>query len=233
MIIMGARFDWSPHTSSFIVRMPTSTHDIFTELIVRKIWSQLENVARGDKEVAAIVDLVRSEATSDVYLYGHGSINNRYPKHPPDASLAHADSQYPFMVIETSYPQRHKDLAKLADDYICGSNGNISMVLGLDIEYGVGSKRASVSIWRPRLAPDPENKEGMLLEMVGVPEADVMPASPSFSKVFAILMLINLAFGSRFEPTTEPRFKVMDYRSSSVTLRQGLASPICLKIHRA
>jgi len=107
------------------------------------------------------------------------------------------------------------------------------MVLGLDIEYGVGSKRASVSIWRPRLAPDPENKEGMLLEMVGVPEADIMPASLSFSKVFAILMLINLAFGSRFEPTTEPRFKVMDYRSSSVTLRQGLASPICLKIHRA
>ncbi len=59
----------------------------------------------------------------------------------------------------------------------------------------------------------------MLLEMVGVPEADVMPASRSFSKVFAILMLINLAFSSRFEPTTEPRFKVMDYRSSSMTLR--------------
>jgi len=106
MIIMGARFDWSPHTSSFIIRMPTSTHDIFTELIVREIWSQLENVARGDKEVAAIVDLVRSEATSDVYLYGHGSINNRYPKHPPDASFAHADSQYPFMV---SRPHTHSD----------------------------------------------------------------------------------------------------------------------------
>ena len=233
MINAGARFDWLPHTSPFIVRMPTSTHDVFTELIVRQIWSQLENVARGDKEVAAIVDLVRSEAPSDVYLYGYGSINNRYPKHPPDASFAHADSQYPFIVIETSYSQRHKDLARLANNYICGSNGNISMVLGLDIEYGVGSKRASVSIWRPRLAPDPENKEGMLLEMVGVPEADVMPASPSLIKVFAILMLINLAFGSRFEPTTEPRFKVMDYRSSSVTLRQGLASPMCLKIHRA
>ena len=178
MIHVDVRFDWSPHTSSFVVRMPTSTHDIFTELVVQEIWSQLEN-ARGDKEVAAVVDLVRSEATSDVYLYGHGSINNRYPKHTPDASFARADSQYPSIVIETSYSQQHKDLARLADDYICGSNGNISVVLGLDIEYGVGSKRASVSVWQPRVAPDPENKEGMLLEMVGVQEADVMPASPS------------------------------------------------------
>ena len=72
--------------------MPTLTNDIFTELVVREIWSQLENIACGDKEVAAIVDLVKLEATSDVYLYGHGSINNRYPKHTPDASFAHADS---------------------------------------------------------------------------------------------------------------------------------------------
>ncbi len=46
-----------------------------------------------------------------------------------------------------------------------------------------------------------------------------MPTSLSFSKVFAILILINLAFSSRFEPTTELRFKVIDYRSSSITLR--------------
>ena len=56
---------------------------------------------------------------------------------------------------------------------------------------------------------------------------------PSLIEVFAKLMLINLAFGSRFEPMTELRFKVIDYRSSSVTLRQGLASPVWLKICKA
>ena len=90
-----------------------------------------------------------------------------------------------------------------------------------------------VSSWRPRVTPDPENKEDVLLETVGVQEINVMPASPSLIEVFAKPMLINLAFGSRFEPMTEPRFKVMDYRSSSVTLRQGLASPVWLKIHKA
>ena len=64
MINAGARFDWAPYTSSFIVRMLTSTHDICTELVVREIWSQLESVTHGDKSIAAIVDLVTSEATS-------------------------------------------------------------------------------------------------------------------------------------------------------------------------
>jgi len=70
-------------------------------------------------------------------------------------------------------------------------------------------------------------------ELVGVLKADVMPASLSLIKVFAKLMLINLAFGSRLKPMTEPRFKVMDHRSSSVTLRQGLASLMYFKIHKA
>jgi hypothetical protein len=50
-------------------------------------------------------------------------------------------------------------LVRLADEYICGSDGNIGVVLGLDIEYGVGSKRASISIWRPGFAPDPKIKK--------------------------------------------------------------------------
>ena len=29
-------------------------------------------------------------------------------------------------------------------------------------------------MWRPRFAPDPQNKEDMILEMVGVQEADVL-----------------------------------------------------------
>lgn len=53
------------------------------------------------------------------------------------------------------------------------------MVLGLYIEYGAGSKKASLSIWRPRLVPDPEKKESVLLETFGVQEADVMASLPA------------------------------------------------------
>ncbi len=75
--------------------MPTSTHDIFTELVVQEIGSQLKSVARGGTDIVAVLDLVRSESTSDVYLYGHEAIDERYPKHSQDASFAHAKSQYP------------------------------------------------------------------------------------------------------------------------------------------
>ena len=145
-IIVSTRFDWSPHTSRFTVRMPTSTHDIFTELLVQEVASQLKSVSRRDTDIAAVLDLVRSESSSDVYFYGHKAIDERYPKHSPDASFAHAKSQYPSIVIETLYSQRQKDLAKLADEYVSGSDGNIAIVLGLDIEYGIGSKKVSLSI---------------------------------------------------------------------------------------
>ena len=79
------------------------------------------------------------------------------------------------MVIEHS--QQKKDLTKLADDYILGSDGNVSVVVGLDIESSGNSKRATVSIWRPRESPDPENEADMLLEMIDVLEADVRSVS--------------------------------------------------------
>ena len=93
-----------------------------------------------------MLDLVKSESTSDVYLYGYEAINKYNPKHTPDASFAHADSQYPSIVIETLYLQHHKELAGLTDKCISGSDGNTAVILGLDIEYGIESRTASLSI---------------------------------------------------------------------------------------
>lgn len=144
-----------------------------------------------------------------------------------------SSNQGPRASPSSQTPAPSRRVNSLLDFLISCHKGVEVEPLGLDIEYGVESKKASVSSWRPRLSSDPENKAGVLLEMVGIQEVDVMPASPSFIEVFAKKMLINFAFGSRFEPMTEPRFKVMDYRSSSVTLSQGLASPMCLEIHKA
>jgi hypothetical protein len=57
-------------------------------------------------------------------------------------------ADYPGIVIETSFSQKRKDLPKLAEDYILGSIGNITVVIGLDIEYWK-AKRATFSMWRP------------------------------------------------------------------------------------
>ena len=120
--------------------MPTSTHDIFTELVVQEIGSQLKIVAREDTDIATVLDLVRSESTSDVYLYGHEAIDERYPKHSPDASFAHAKSQCPSVVIETSYSQRQKDLARLADEYVSGSMETLLRSLGSILNMALGRR---------------------------------------------------------------------------------------------
>ncbi len=172
---MTTRYDWSPQTSSLIIRMPTSVHDLFTESIVDEIKYQLRCAPRAHNDVATIIDLIRSEMTSDVYLYGHGAIGQRYSKRSPDASFAHVKSQYPSVIIETSYSQQQKDLAQLADDYICGSDGNIAVVLGFNIKYSAVSQRATLSVWRPRVGPDLRSREEevIVLETVGVQEDDV------------------------------------------------------------
>lgn len=112
-----------PFCLTFTSRMPTTIHDLFTQLVVQEIQSQLQVIADTEINIATVINFVRSEATSDVILYGHRPTNGRYPKRSPDASFAHADSQYPSLTIETSYSQNRKHLAKLAGDYIRSRKG--------------------------------------------------------------------------------------------------------------
>ena len=48
------------------------------------------------------------------------------------------------------YAQKRKDLERLADDYIFGSDSDIRVVVGLDFEYKTG-KKATLSVWRPNI----------------------------------------------------------------------------------
>lgn len=59
-------------------------------------------------------------------------------------------------------------MGRLVDDYILGSDGNIRVVIGLDIEYlargkGKGKeasgKVATISVWRLRITDDGNGEE--------------------------------------------------------------------------
>jgi len=64
--------------------------------------------------------------------------------------------------VEVSYSQKRKVLERIAEEYILGSNGDICVVIGLDIEYS--GKMATLSIWRPRVV-DTEAKEELLADL--------------------------------------------------------------------
>jgi hypothetical protein len=64
-----------------------------------------------------------------------------------------------------SYAQKKRDLTRLTDDYILESNGDIRVVIGLDVEYK--GKMAALSLWRPQIRTnDSEEKELMAEQTV-------------------------------------------------------------------
>ncbi|KAI9760042.1 MAG: hypothetical protein M1840_002743 [Geoglossum simile] len=105
-----------------------------------------------DPCVCALASAIGCRASTRI-LYRTDDDGKAYGEHSPDSSFGHAKAKYPSMVIETSFTQNRKDLPKLAEDYILGSQGNISVVIGLDIVYR-GTKEATVSIWKPEQGLD-------------------------------------------------------------------------------
>jgi hypothetical protein len=68
----------------------------------------------------------------------------------------HKNAQYLGVVLEVAHSRKAQDLNHLAEDYIADSDGSISVVLGLDIEYGKRnssqeSLKATLSVWRTEL----------------------------------------------------------------------------------
>ncbi|KAI9787080.1 MAG: hypothetical protein M1839_003315 [Geoglossum umbratile] len=146
------RFDYDTKTSSLIFRMPSLTHDTFNTSIYQEIISHIERIKRDTSrpDAAAIAKKIRYSSSGNIGLNsGFGIISSS--TRSPDASFRYIGSKYPQVVIETSFSQKKRDLARLADDYITDSGGNIKLVIGFDIEYCQSKKGATVSVWRPML----------------------------------------------------------------------------------
>ncbi len=69
-----------------------------------------------------------------------------------------------------------KDLAKLADEYIIDAESDIKVVIGLHIHDGSKSKRATISVWRPQIAPDPLYGSYTYLKARKTQDAEARPA---------------------------------------------------------
>ena len=150
---MDTSFDWSPDTSTFVVRMPTTKHESFVEAVSTEIVSQLAKAGNQDNDVKVVTDRIESEGSPLIDLLYYDTERAKCPKRTPDKSFG-PGNQFPLVVIEVAYSQQQKKLPRIADEYICGSSGNIKVVLGFDIGYDDQSKKATTSIWRPGTSDD-------------------------------------------------------------------------------
>ncbi|KAL2060401.1 hypothetical protein VTL71DRAFT_9431 [Oculimacula yallundae] len=134
------RLDYFPSTGRLVLRMPSIVHEHFIAQIVEEIQNQLKAITGTSAEFAKDISTGASSRVK--------SADPEYGTHDPDAQFQHSRAQYPGVVIEVSYSQKRRDLPHLADDYILGSDSNIQVVIGLDIEYeGDKAKMATFSRW--------------------------------------------------------------------------------------
>jgi hypothetical protein len=137
--------------------MPSVLHESVSSDVVGEILRQLNSIASYEDASA--------QFARNIKFSGSGMIkfpDPEYGRHDPDASFRYRRTRYPGVVIEVSYAQKRKDLPHLADEYILGSNGNIRVVIGLDVEYR--GKMATMSVWRPRFSINGDGDEELEAE---------------------------------------------------------------------
>jgi hypothetical protein len=125
--------------------MPGSLHESLESYITQEILRQLDTIAQSGSPSAVFAGDIENSASAEINFE-----DTEYGSHQPDASFQHFEAQYPGVILELSYSQKKKDLPRLANEYILGSDADIRVVIGIDVEYK-GSKKASVSMWRPRI----------------------------------------------------------------------------------
>lgn len=89
-------------------------------------------------------------------------------------------------MIELSFSQKRKYSPRLADGYILGSDSDVCVVVGLDIEDET-NKKASFSVWRRKVVTNE----------VGEKELIHKPGSP-FYILLAIMLWLGLLILDRF-----------------------------------
>jgi hypothetical protein len=141
--------------------MPSAVHEHFISSVVEEIKTQLKTFTGPSGDFAY-----------EIKFGGSSRIkfdDPDYGVHDPDGQFQHVDAQFPGVVIEVSYSQKKRDLPHLADDYILGSDTNIQVVVGLDIEYGAGKeKMATWSVWEPETVRDDDEGEDVLIAKMTV-----------------------------------------------------------------
>ena len=150
------RFDYFPLTRLFVLRMPSGVHEVLLASITDNIVHQLRLIVEENSPASEFArQIIHARSTTITFS------DPDYGRHDPDDSFRYLKARFPNMIFEISFSQKRQDLARLADEYILGSNGSIRVVVGIDIDYK--DKSAMLSMWRPQLQVNNAGKEELVV----------------------------------------------------------------------
>jgi hypothetical protein len=151
--------------------MPTSIHERFIDQVEDDIRRQLRKIQNGSGKTAEFAQKVYSARSTEIHYDARSSKS----KNEPDASFKHKDAEFPGVIVEVAYSQNKARLRRLAENYILDSDTSIRVVVGLYIKYGdQESRKATLSVWRPKLVTTDDGLELRAVEEVA-DEVDLTP----------------------------------------------------------
>ncbi|KAL9116476.1 MAG: hypothetical protein Q9187_007000 [Circinaria calcarea] len=130
--------DYDPKTFELVIRMPTEIHEYVGGSIIYDIRQQIDIIRTGNNSAAVLAQKIEYLELTSVILEDGA-------RRDPDKEFGYKGAKYPTVVVEISYSQRKKNLAKLADQYIVETSGQIQMVIGIKLNYA-GSKKQEIVI---------------------------------------------------------------------------------------
>ena len=140
--------------------MPSAVHELFIDKVEDIIRTRMKAIRRGSDKKAQFASKVHPNRSTKISFDASASVSKS--KYEPDASFGHDYAQYPGVIIEVAYSQKKRRLGRLANNYIIDSDASVRVVVGLDIEYGKESRKATLSVWRPHLIHTAEDEEDIL-----------------------------------------------------------------------
>lgn len=144
--------------------MPTEIHECFIDKVEDGIRSQLKTIQNGSGKKAEFAQKVHPARSTYIRL---GASMSSKSKYEPDASFRHKHAQYPGVIVEVAYSQKKPCLDRLAENYILDSDASIRAVVCVHIEYGnKESRKATLSVWRPKLIDTDDGLELRAVEGV-------------------------------------------------------------------
>jgi hypothetical protein len=146
--------------------MPSGIHESFIARVEDAIYSQLKLFREGSSNAAIFAQKVHPARSTEIYFPVDDAPPSTKSKHEPDSSFWHDDAQFPGVIIEVAYSQKRKSLSRLAEEYLLDSDASVQVVVGLDIEYGKGSRKATLSMWRTHVFYTADGDELRVVEEV-------------------------------------------------------------------
>lgn len=137
--------------------MPTQKHEVFIARVVKEIEGRLSNIANRGTDSSSFAQEIKYNGSGRLtFRTANNDDTHSIIERQPDAVFKHKKAGWPGLILEVSYSQKTNAIPHLADNYILESNGNIRVVVGLDLDYK--TKKATVSMWRPKYVTTGQDK---------------------------------------------------------------------------